>query len=151
MIYDLLENRDLYTAVHPGVARGLKFLAETDLNALADGRVELDGDRVFASVQSYDTKPANVEPEAHRAYIDIQYVFQGREMIGVAPLKAMTEEVSAHPERDVYFYHGPTQPLTIGDGRVLILWPADAHGPGVAPDGIPAPVRKCVVKVLVEC
>ncbi len=150
MIYDTLENRSIYTSVHPGVARGLEFLAQTDLNALPDGRVDIDGDKIFASIQSYDSKPGNDEPEAHRAYIDIQYVFQGAENIGVAPLGAMTEEISAHPERDVWFYHGPTQPLTMTDGRFVAVWPGDAHAPGIAPDGNPAHVRKCVVKVKVE-
>lgn len=46
MIYDTLENRHIYDRVHPGVARGLEFLAQTDLKSLPDGRVEIDGDKI---------------------------------------------------------------------------------------------------------
>lgn len=150
MIYDTLENRHIYDRIHPGVARGLEFLATTDLKAMPDGRVEIDGEKVFANIQTYDTKLENEQPEAHRDYIDIQYLFQGAEEVGVAPLTAMTGEVSAHPERDVWFYHGLTQELMIGEGRFLALWPGDAHAPGIALWGIPGQVRKCVVKVRVE-
>ena len=78
MIYDTLENREIYRKVHPGVALGLDFLAKTDFSKLEDGRYELDGDRVFANLMSYETKPANELPEAHREYIDIQFLVEGR-------------------------------------------------------------------------
>lgn len=150
MIYDILENRALYDTVHPGVARGLRYLAETDFSKLPDGRQEIDGDRVFANLQSYETKPVNETPEGHKEYIDIQYLISGVELVGVAPLNTMTDVAEAHPERDLWLYHGSSEPLTIGNGRFLALWPGDAHAPCIAVDGIPAAARKCVVKVRVN-
>lgn len=150
MIYDLLKNRDLYDGVHPGVAKGLRFLAETDLSSLPDGRYEIDGARVFANIMTYETKQANPTPEAHREYIDIQYPFEGEELIGVAPLKEMTDVAEARPEGDIWLYHGPVEYVTIGRGRFIAVWPEDAHAPGVAPGGQPAAARKCVIKVHVK-
>lgn len=85
MIYDTLENIHLYDGIQPGVVRGLRFLAETDFSKLADGRHEIDGDDVFANLMSYDSRAVNDTPEAHRAYIDIQYLISGVELVGVAP------------------------------------------------------------------
>lgn len=149
MIYDTLDHLSRYEGLHPGVLQGLRFLAETDLSAAEAGaRFPLDGERLFAFVQCYETH-ANDTPEAHRKYIDIQYLIEGEELVGVAPLETMTEEVEARPEGDIWFYHGETAPLPIGRGRFLVLFPEDAHAPCL-PAGAPAHVKKCVVKVLAD-
>lgn len=149
MLYDILENVHAYEGIHPGVLRGLRYLAETDFSKLPDGRQDIDGDAIFASIQSYTTKPVNDKPEAHKDYIDIQFLIEGEECVGYAPLVEMAEEVEAHPDRDLYFYHGQFEQFPIGHGRFMVLWPGDAHAPGIAKDQ-PAPIRKCVVKVRVK-
>lgn len=146
MIYDSLSHIDQYQGIHPGVFRGLELLRSTDFSKLEDGRHEVDGSNLFFLLQSYDTNPVNNTPEAHKDYLDIQYLISGREWMGVAPLEAMTEEVEGHPERDIWFYHGPVDNVLLEGDRFVALWPGDAHAPGVAVDA-PAPVRKCVVKV----
>lgn len=149
MIYDTLDHLFRYEGMHPGVLQGLRFLAETDFSGEQRTRFELDGERLFAFTQEYDTAPDNDTPEAHRRYIDIQYLIDGEELIGVAPLEEMTEEVEAKPENDIWFYHGPTAKLPIGKRRFLVLFPEDAHAPCIAL-GASAPVKKCVVKVLAD-
>lgn len=62
----------------------------------------------------------------------------------------MTGVAEAHPERDLWLYHGPSENVTIGKGRFLVLWPNDAHAPCIAVDGKPEAIRKCVVKVRVK-
>ena len=111
--------------------------------------MEIDGERVFALFQSYETKPENDRPEAHRKYIDIQYLIEGEELIGVAPLTSMERVAEAAPERDIWFYEGETAKLPLGGGRFAILFPQDAHAPCIAA-GECRPVRKVVVKVAVE-
>ena len=98
-------------------------------------------------LQSYSTREANDTPEAHRKYIDIQYLLSGEEAIGVGAVSDMTEEVSAKPDGAVWFYHGPLSQIKLGSGSFAVLFPQDAHAPGIAV-GAPAPVRKVVVKVL---
>ena len=115
-----------------------------------DGRHEIDGERLFILLQSYETKPENDTPEAHRKYIDIQYLLSGQEQMGVGPLEEMTEEVEARPEGDIWFYHGPLSTILLSGRRFTALWPGDAHAPSIAVDRKPAPCRKCVVKVRVD-
>lgn len=149
MIYDTLDHLSRYEGMHPGVLKGLRFLAETDFSREQAARFELDGDRLFAFIQEYETAGDNDKPEAHRKYIDIQYLIEGEEAVGVAPLEEMTEVVEAKPENDIWFYHGPTTRLPIGNRRFLVLFPEDAHAPCIA-IGERARVKKCVVKVAVE-
>lgn len=146
MIYDTLKHLDAYQGLHSGVLRGLELLRTMDFSGMEDGRHEIDGDNLFLLLQSYETRPENDAPEAHRAYIDIQYLISGTEKIGVGPLEEMTEQVEARPEGDIWFYHGPLSQITLSGDQFIVLWPGDAHAPCIAVDG-PAPCRKCVVKV----
>ncbi len=149
MIYDTLDHLSRYEGMHPGVLQGLRFLAETDFSKDTRTRFELDGERLFAFVQSCETREDNDTPEAHRKYIDIQYLIEGEELVGVAPLETMTEVVEAKPDNDIWLHHGPTAKLPIGNRRFLVLFPEDAHAPAIA-IGAPATVKKCVVKVLAD-
>ena len=151
MIYDTLEHLDAYHGIHPGVMRGLELLRDTDFSRWEVGRHEIEGDKLFVLIQSYDSKLQNDTPEAHKKYIDIQYLLSGRELMDVAPLEEMTEETEARPENDIWFYRGPmANRVLLGDGRFAVLWPGDAHAPCIAVDQRPQPCRKCVVKVRVD-
>ena len=133
------------------IRRGLKFLAETDLATLPAGRVDIDGDRLFALIQDYETVPkAEKRPESHARYIDIQYVARGREVIGYAPLAGNNPVAEDLLEsRDIQFFATVAEEtdLVLGTGAYAVFHPTDIHRPGCAA-GVPAKVRKVVVKIL---
>lgn len=149
VLYGTLKHLGSYQGIHPGVMRGLELLRDTDFAKLEDGRYEVDGDDLFFFIQSYGSKPANDTPEAHRRYVDIQYLISGRERMGVAPLEDMEAVVEARPEGDIWLHRGPTDEILVTGDRFAVFWPEDAHAPGIAVDG-PEPCRKCVVKVRVN-
>lgn len=149
MIYDILDHIDSYQGVSSRLRLGLEYLKNTDFSQVEDGRYELDGSDVFVQISRYETKAENLTPEAHRNYIDVQFLIEGAELVGVVPLKDTTEEVKANPQGDIWLYHGPTENLTLTGDRFMVFFPQDAHAPGVAPDGHPAPARKCLIKVKV--
>ncbi|AJY45522.1 YhcH/YjgK/YiaL family protein [Martelella endophytica] len=155
MIYGRLDNVDLEQATLPeAVLEGLRFLKETNLENAPEGRIEIDGDRIFASVQDYDTRPAEANrPESHIRYFDIQYVVSGEEAIGFAPLNAGMRAVEDHAEeRDILFYDtvaGETS-LMMPAGSYAVFYPWDVHRPGCAVAEPGKAVRKVVVKVRVE-
>ena len=107
MIFDSLEHIDQYKTTHPGLYKALTVLRDTDFSKVPDTKVEVDGSNLFYFVQTYENKPDNDTPEAHRVYADIQMVLEGQEKMGVGALEEMTEEVQAKPEGDIWFYHGP--------------------------------------------
>ena len=117
MIYDTLKHLEAYRGIHPGVMRGLELLRDTDFSQWEPGRYEVDGERLFVLVQSYDSKVENDTPEAHRKYIDIQYLFSGEEWMGVAPLEEMTKKVPAQTGRDLCVWGTGISPESRGGGR----------------------------------
>lgn len=148
MIFDTLKNVDNYKGLGR-VYDALKFLSETDFSKIDLGRYELDGDNIFYMVQSYDTDPDKTISEAHKKYIDIQYMVEGEEIIGVADISEDKELTEAKEENDVWFYDCKTEPLVLSAGKYMVLYPNDLHCPGVATNGTALTCRKVVVKVKV--
>ena len=148
MIFDTRKNVDNYKGLGR-VYDALKFLSETDFSKIDLGRYELDGDNIFYMVQSYDTDPDKTISEAHKKYIDIQYMVEGEEIIGVADISEDKELTEAKEENDVWFYNCKTEPLVLSTGKYMVLYPNDLHCPGVATNGTALTCRKVVVKVKV--
>lgn len=148
MILDHIKNINNYKFLSAPVIRALESIRDTDFSALEDGTYEVDGKNLFFFIQSYETKADNDTPEAHRQYIDIQYLIQGTEKMGVAQLDT-AEEIEAKPQNDIWFYHAPMDYITVSQGMFAVFFPNDAHAPCIAPAGESRPARKCVFKVRV--
>ena len=148
MIIDTLENADLYRSLSPRLATALDYLKATDFSAMAPGKYPVDGERIFAIVNDYQTKPCvEVELEGHRRYIDVQYLVRGSELIGYAPLwgQELTREYGS--EEDYALYRGEATFVRLGRGMFAILYPHDLHMPCIGEPVVA--VRKVVVKVMV--
>ena len=106
--------------------------------------------RVKAIVSEYETKAENEHGyEAHRKYIDIQYLLKGEERIVCMPIEKLTETEPYSEANDAAFYSSEgvrTQEMTIGDGYFAIFFPQDGHMPQLSVDK-PTMVKKIVVKV----
>ncbi len=53
------------------------------------------------------------------------------------------------PAKDFQAMSGDGDYVTLSDGDFMLVWPEDAHRPGMAA-GEPSPVKKVVVKIAVE-
>lgn len=130
--------------------KGIDFLRRTDIPDMADGRVDIDGDRVFAIVQRYETIITD-EPrlEYHRKYIDIQYIVSGKEVIGWAPAGRIVVTEAYDEGKDICFGTVPAgemTPVYLQEGQLAVLYPEDGHAPKLAANG-PSHVFKIVVKI----
>jgi YhcH/YjgK/YiaL family protein len=152
MIFDRIENRKLYTRLGDGIAMALEALT-TDLPARADGRYELRGDRVFAMVQSYETIPAEQAVwEAHRKYIDVQYMVEGAESMGHLPIDGLKVKQPYDVEKDFELFDAPASQgnrIIVPAGSFAIFYPSDVHMPKLPANGKVGWIKKVVVKVAV--
>jgi len=146
MIFDILGNNALYAGLGHNLPAGLEFLREHDLTTLPLGRMEIDGNNLYALVQEYKTKPAEQGVwEAHRQYIDIQYMVAGRERMGFTNIRSMTSGEYV-PERDFQPMTGSGNTLELFANSFVIFFPEDGHMPGLLIDS-PEMIRKVVLKV----
>jgi biofilm protein TabA len=149
MISDTLKSARLYEPSHPRFAAGFDFLRKLPAD-IADGRHEIDADRLFALVQSYTTSPAETRKlEHHRKYADIQYLISGHEIIEHVALDGLPVETPYDATKDFGLVRDPAvrSAVVLNPGTWAIFFPQDAHKPGCAV-GAPGAVRKVVVKVL---
>lgn len=150
MIVTDIKHLDHQVSMTNALRKAIDFLRRTDVHLLTDGRVEIDGDRVFALVQRYDTIITDVPKfEYHRKYIDIQYIVSGEEVIGWAPAERMTVTEAYDEEKDICFGtvpEGEMTPVYLKEGQLAVLYPEDGHAPKLAA-GRPSLVLKIVVKV----
>ena len=148
MVIDTLSNASCYATLLPGLPAAFAFLERPGVADLANGRYPIDGENVFALVQTYATKPFDDGlPEAHRRYADIQTVISGKEAFGYAPLTDQPVTRPYDPEQDILFIRGNITLFTLTPGLFALFLPQDAHLPGRMIDQ-PENVRKIVIKIL---
>lgn len=146
MICDQLKNYKTYENLSHAIKKALAYLQTLTPETLPGSRYELDGDRLYAFSSTYETLPASQRKiEAHRNYLDIQYVFSGTEAMGYAPVENLR---IAEPYRpDVEFYNTQDDLLIPAPaGTFMIFYPQDAHRPGCTWHE-KALVTKVVVKI----
>lgn len=149
MITDLLTNASTYFDLNERITKALRYLIDTDCQAIEAGRYEIDGSQIFAMVQDYTTKrPEEMKFESHRKYIDVQYVAKGEETMGYTDISRLSVTQDYDAENDVMLFDGEGVSLYLPAGAFVILYPQDGHQPCVI-SGEPQAVRKVVIKVAV--
>jgi biofilm protein TabA len=150
MIHDRLENAAFYSGLSPRFEAAFAWLAANDLPSLAEGRIAIEGDDIYALVQRYRTEGREGKAyETHRVYADIQVLVRGRELIAWRPADGLEEAQAYDPAKDFAGWKdsgGVELPLEAGD--FALFFPQDAHLPKLAA-GEGAEVMKVVVKVRV--
>jgi YhcH/YjgK/YiaL family protein len=151
MIYDTFENLAWYASPGSRLYAALVFARDVD-RTIADGRHVIDGERMYALVSTYETRPrAELRFEAHRRYFDVQALLEGAEAIDACPPPA-PETIEAYDAgRDVLFTKAPPAfvSLALKPGGFAVFYPQDLHRPACRLDE-GCRVRKIVVKGLIE-
>ena len=89
MIFDSIENAEIYFGLGEKFKTAFEFINSTDFDSVKDDRIEIDGENIFALLQRYETKnPEHAAWESHRKYIDIQYMVSGAENMGFVAYKS---------------------------------------------------------------
>ena len=152
MIVANINSKDLerYASLHPQFARAFDEMKRILAEGAEDGKIVLDGDKLFINVQSYTSKPeSDCGFEAHKRYIDIQLILEGEEIIGYesADKLTLTKEYDESADYMLYALNGEYDKVRLTRGDFVILFAEEPHAPAIAAD-TPTPVRKAVVKVL---
>lgn len=149
MILDNIENYKKYEDLNKNFQKAFEFLKREDLGTLEVGKYEIHGKNVFAMVQEYETKDLeNAKYEAHRKYIDIQYLIEGSENMGYESLDKLQVSSLYSEENDFMLLTGEPRLILFKEREFFILFPEDAHMPGIFQKE-KSKVKKVVVKVIV--
>ena len=146
MIYAKQKDAPAYRGSHPNLDLALERITPEFLASVGSERVDIV-DGVYATRFTYETVPAEESFfEAHKKYLDIHIMVEGREGVEIAPPEALAEfdRVEAN---DFYAYRGEGDyKLILSPGDFLVVFPGDAHRIKMQLDG-PKTVSKVVFKV----
>lgn len=147
MILDTLGNAAKYVGLKMGLSEAFGFLDQPGLAELPEGKHEIAGDRVYAIIAREDGRAIEEgKLEAHRKYIDIQYVISGDESMGWKNREGLVNSVDYDEEQDLEFFEGtPGSIVRVPPGSFALFLPTDAHLPLIGN----GPIHKVVVKVAV--
>ena len=148
MIIDRLENFHSYSGLPDRILKALNYLINTDFKKKKPGKYIIEGDNIFAIVSEYEPKDIkDCKLEAHRKYIDVQYIASGDEKMGYIPLNDQVPVQDYDDEKDCVFFKEDTSLISFYEGMFAIFFPEDLHQPCVKNGS--EKVKKVVVKVKV--
>lgn len=131
--------------------QAFQFLKTADLKNLPLGKQELEGQHLFITVSEYyGKKKEEAKYEAHKKYIDIQYVIEGEEIIGLTTHDKVTVTEPYIEEKDIEFYSSEAGDyIKATPENFFLFFPDDVHRPSIT-TGDSVLIKKLVVKILID-
>ena len=121
MIKDNIKNAEIYYSLHPKFKEAFKKLINKD--------IDLKTKELYFNFDKYQTKSEG-KFEAHRQYIDIQYIVKGEEKIGITNINKTDCLIPYSKEKDIEFLNAKEYDfITLKEGDFAIFYPHDAHMP----------------------
>lgn len=150
MILDEITHASRYVPLMRSFKDSFEFLRSRDFALEKPQRYEIGSAGIYALLQEYSPKKkAERSIEAHHRYIDVQYMVEGKEYLGYAYIATLTS-CGYDTEHDTETLTGEVALLPFCKNQFAILFPQDAHMPGVKSSGSTKIVKKVVLKVPVE-
>ena len=152
MIFANISDKDNYRGICPGLDAALDCLNEEFLGTVGTDAVHVDGDRLYATLNVFDTMPEEETFfESHRRYLDIHVPLAGVERMDIAhPDDLALNLGKSSEERDFFAYEGEArkkQSMILTPGCFLVAFPGDAHRVKMQAEE-KSTVRKVVFKIL---
>lgn len=150
MITDHVSHLSQYAALGRNFETAARFVAGLDLDAVAVGHYDVDGERVFANVVERDLVETPARWEFHRRYADIHLLLSGSETIGSTPMSRLSDPPAVDEAADCATLDGLTGVMVdLRPGEFVIVLPQDVHLPNVPGENGPRS-KKMILKVLME-
>lgn len=151
MIYDSIENLNIYKGLSKHIRNAIEYVQHNNLRALEPGKYEIDGDEVFLNISEYETHSEESSLfETHEIYVDLQVLLSGSEQIYCLPRDKAGTSRGYQLGNDITFYEEGSHDwvsVEIDEKRFCILYPQDAHKPGIQTGEAGERVRKAVIKI----
>ncbi|WP_192456518.1 YhcH/YjgK/YiaL family protein [Musicola keenii] len=142
-------SREKY-ALHPIIHQAIHYISTTDFTTMETGKYDIIPGKMFCLLQEFTTEPVeNRLAESHFQFVDIQYLLQGEETIGVARGSRNNTIIDDKKEtNDIVFYRDIQNEslITLIPGMFAVFFPEDLHRP-CCQCREPSFIRKAVIKI----
>jgi biofilm protein TabA len=142
MILDKIENLNKY-------GKQFEFILTHLKDEFTKGKFDISEPQRFGIGLEYNTQDADkCLWEAHRKYLDIHCVLEGREIVEICDLEKM-EPANDYVDDYQLFTGSAQHKVLLEPGTFMVLHPNEVHRTGVIA-GDTALVRKFVFKLIIE-
>lgn len=147
MIYGNISQLSDYNFLESKVKECFEYAKQHDLSSFDKGSHAIDGERLFVNIVEYTTTTAEDRFwEAHKKYLDVHLMLQGKEQIDLGFIESM-DLTEYREEEDFLPMDGEKSgSVILRDGDFLICYPSDGHRTAVAADR-PEAIKKAIFKV----
>ena len=147
MITDNFQNKNFYTNKFPFLKEVFDFLSSLDKSS--EERKYVINENIYAMLEtSRPKKKEDQKPEVHRKYVDLQFIIDGKDVIGWKSMYDCKDVYKKYNSiKDIAFFNEtPDFQIKLSKGQFAIFFPQDAHAPLCGQN----PVKKCIVKISSE-
>lgn len=144
-----IDKADRFFFMNRNLEKAFSFLRTADLAAIRPGKVEIDGERVFAYLSEPRLAPFDEgEFESHRRYIDVHVPLAGPETFATYTLSERELALPFNVKDDYVLFKTVGERLVVRPGEFVAFFPPyGGHKPGRAADGAAKKHRKICLKV----
>lgn len=147
MIVDNINNVDIYELKNQNLIKAFEYIRSKKFEDKLTGKIEIDGEDLYAIISEYIPQLENdVFWEAHKKYLDVQYIIEGEELIGYTSINNLDIVKPYDIENDVVLGKADGSYIKLKSGDFMVLFPDDAHKPGIISSDN-TQVKKLIIKV----
>lgn len=130
-----------------------EFMLQTEFKGRHDGKMEIDGERMFCTVSLTNTETmVNRQWESHKRYADIHLLLEGdEELLGFALPSEHNIPVTDRLDNEDYALFDEAEnamEVTLKEGMYIVFFPGELHKPACSRNGV-AQIRKVVMKCII--
>jgi len=128
-----------------------KIIENYDFSRIDDGRYEVDGFNFYYIIRTYKTNyiKQDVYAEAHRKYIDFQYIIYGEELTGYADYrnpKRIFADYDSEKDLELFSSVSDESFFLLKKDKFIIFYPYEIHRPGLTQNETRS-IRKVIFKI----
>ena len=142
---DVTEFAKQYNANKAAWDKAIAFLRDRNLDLIPPGKYELDGENAYAIISEGSKDLDTAAWEAHRKYIDLHYVINGKEKIGINGVDILKVTRPYDEAKDVENYYTNGEFFTASPGKLFIIFPGKVHIANIKTGSDIE--KKCIIKI----
>lgn len=147
MVFGNIRNEKEFEFLPESLKKCFDYVRENDVLSYEPGIHEIEGKDFFVNVVAYDTTTVeNRFWEAHRVYLDVHIMLEGKEQIDMNFIEHMDQKEFVAADDFLPMDGDKNGHVILEKDDFLVCYPADAHRTAVQVDE-PCKVKKAIFKI----
>lgn len=150
MVFGNIRDLNDYGFLEEKIKKCFAYAKENDLMSYEKGSHEIEGDDLFVNIVEYET--TNVENrfwEAHRYYLDLHLMLDGKEKIDVNFTDNLEQKEFVEKDDFLPMEGKENGFVILEEGDFLLCYPKDAHRTAVQVED-PMKIKKAIFKIRIK-